>query len=114
MRIIAEILLAGALFIAMAALWRVSGRACFTPVPKTPGTKTYILITVAGSGAGLEQTVYSIKWLNSASSIGGAILLADDGLDETGRRVAELLERGDKSIILCRAEDVPGIINDTL
>ncbi|MDR0917204.1 MAG: hypothetical protein LBN02_08495 [Oscillospiraceae bacterium] len=93
MRIVVELILAAALFGAMTALWRASGRVCFTPVPKISGAETYIVIALAGDGDGLAETVSALRWLNNATCLNGGIVIVDRGLTDEGRRIAEILAR---------------------
>ena len=74
----------------LALAWRLYGRML---VPVGPGP-VFAVIPAAGDGAGLEQTVRGLLWLRGDDLVDYTVVIADCGLDEGGRRAAELLCRG--------------------
>jgi hypothetical protein len=113
MRILVELLLAGALFAAMALLWRASGRVCFTPVPRTDGARIYTVVRASGDGGGLEQTVSSLLWLSGATGCAERLVITDDGLDGAGRRLAAILARDDPRVAVCPISSLPQRLEDS-
>lgn len=51
------------------------------------------VVTGAGSGEGLEQTVRGLLWLREAGFWKGVVIIEDGGLDQAGRLLAQTLAR---------------------
>ena len=66
--------------------------------------QVYAVVPAAGDGAGLEQTVKGLLWLRDGELARFTVVIADDGLDETGRAVAAALLAGSRGVVLCPAE----------
>lgn len=79
------------------------------PREKRPGVVA--LVSGQGDGAGLEEQVHALRHLREEQGIFGAILLVDCGLSEEGRKLAELLSRGDRWVAVCRPEEVGGYLS---
>ena len=63
--------------------------------------QVYAVVPAAGDGAGLEQTVKGLLWLRDGELARFTVVIADDGLDETGRAVAAALLAGSRGVVLC-------------
>ena len=75
------------------AAWLLFGRMV-TPIGVRGGAPAAAVVRARGDGAGLEQTVDGLLWLSRSGWPALRIILADDGLTETGRqRALHLTER---------------------
>ena len=54
---------------------------------------TWAVVRAVGSGEGLEQRVRNLMWLRAWGLLRCRVILADDGLDADGRRLAVHLAR---------------------
>lgn len=70
------------------------------------------LVPGQGDGADLEEKIRYLTALGREEGCFDAILLADCGLTEEGRRAAALLERRSRMVIFCGREDLPGILEE--
>ena len=61
-------------------------------------------LTASGDGAHLEQDVKGLLWLRGGELARFTIVIADGGLDGTGRAVAAALLARGQGIVLCPAE----------
>ncbi|MDR2501673.1 MAG: hypothetical protein LBC78_00270 [Oscillospiraceae bacterium] len=112
MKVISEVILAAALLLSMAALWRIAGRVRNIPVPKLSDAAAYALVRASGSGEGLEQLVTSLVWLGEETGSGSRVIIADCGLSDDGRRLARLLTHDHKTVRLCAPEDISRHLED--
>ena len=69
--------------------WLAFGRLVL-PVG-TEGIAVRAVVTAAGDGSGLEQTVSALLWLRKTGLWRGVILLADCGLEPEGLKIARRL-----------------------
>ena len=76
------------------------------------GVRCSAVVPAAGDGAGLEQTVRGLLWLRGDDLIDYVVVIADCGLDEEGRRMAEVLCRGSGQVRLCAAAQVEQILRE--
>ena len=105
---VVEIILATLAVIGLLSLgWSLFGRM-LTPVGPGP---VYAVVPASGGGEGLEQTVRSLLWLQGGELAGVTVVVADMGLDEDGRRLAEALCRQSEQVQLCAAAELPRIID---
>lgn len=93
-------LLAAAGLIALG--WVLFGRL-LTPVGGG-GEEVYAVVPAHGSAAGLERTVDGLLWLRGGELARFTIVIADSGLDETGRAVAAALLNREQGLALCPAQ----------
>lgn len=85
-----EILLDAALAllasIGIAALgWRISGRILFPQRDRA----LWAVVPARGGGDGLEEALRGVLWLRSGTGGRWPVVIADCGLDESGRRLAQ-------------------------
>lgn len=69
----------------------------------------YAVIPASGSGEGLEHTVRGLLWLRGGQLARCTIVIADGGLDQSGRAVAAAL-CGQGGTVLCPMERVPDLL----
>ena len=62
------------------------------------------VVPASGDGAHLEQDVKGLLWLRGGELARFTIVIADGGLDGTGRAVAAALLARGQGIVLCPAE----------
>ena len=95
MNAIWQVLLALLAAVGLLALgWLTFGRL-LTPVGGGGGGPVYAVVPASGDGAHLEQDVKGLLWLRGGELARFTIVIADGGLDGTGRAVAAaLLARG--------------------
>jgi hypothetical protein len=104
---VAEVLLAALTVIGLLSLgWSLFGRM-LTPVG--PGA-VYAVVPASGGGEGLEQTVRGLLWLRGGELAGLTVLVADTGLNEQGRQLAEGLCRQWEQVLLCGPETLEHMI----
>ena len=104
MNAIWQVLLALLAAVGLLALgWLTFGRL-LTPVGGGGGGPVYAVVPASGDGAHLEQDVKGLLWLRGGELARFTIVIADGGLDGTGRAVAAArLARG-QGIVLSPAE----------
>ena len=85
-------------------------RPLFRERPLRGRGEALALVPARGDGTGLEETVRYLTALGREEGCFDAILLADCGLTEEGRRAAELLARDSRMVIFCGREDLPGLL----
>ncbi len=104
-----EIVMAALAAVGVLALaWHLYGKL-LVPVGPEP---VFAVVPAAGDGAGLEQTVRGLLWLRGDDLIDYVVVIADCGLDEEGRRMAEVLCRGSGQVRLCAAAQVEQILRE--
>ena len=81
-----------------------------TPVGGGGGGPVYAVVPASGDGAHLEQDVKGLLWLRGGELARFTIVIADGGLDGTGRAVAAALLARGQGIVLCPAERLGGDI----
>ena len=104
MNAIWQVLLALLAAVGLLALgWLTFGRL-LTPVGGGGGGPVYAVVPASGDGAHLEQDVKGLLWLRGGELARFTIVIADGGLDGTGRAVAAALLARGQGIVLCPAE----------
>lgn len=102
MNAIWQVLLALLAAVGLLALgWLTFGRL-LTPVGGGGGGPVYAVVPASGDGAHLEQDVKGLLWLRGGELARFTIVIADGGLDGTGRAVAAALLARGQGIVLCR------------
>ena len=86
-------------------LWMVV-RAIFFRSPQLPSRSLVTLIPAQGAGEQLEQQLRAALRLRREQGLPGRILLVDCGLNDEGRKLAELLAREDRWVAVCRMEEI--------
>ena len=81
--------------------WALFGKLL---APAGADSPVYAVVPAAGDGGGLEQAVKGLLWLRDGELARFTVVIADDGLDETGRAVAAALLAGSRGVVLCPAE----------
>ena len=84
--------------------WLLLGRLV-TPIGDTGGP-VYAVVPAAGDGEHLEQDVKGLLWLRGGELARFTIVIADSGLNDTGRRVAAALLTGSRGMVLCPMEQL--------
>ena len=109
MATVVEIVLATLAVIGLLSLgWSLFGRMV-TPVGPDP---VFAVIPARGGGEGLEQTVKGLLWLQGGEMTGFTVVMADAGLSEEGRQLADALCRQFERVQLCPLEEL-GRLMDT-
>ena len=65
------------------------------------GGPVYAVVPASGDGERLEQDVKALLWLRGGELARFTIVIADGGLNETGRRRAAALLTGGRGVVLC-------------
>lgn len=65
------------------------------------GRDLWTVVRAQGDGAGLEQQVRGLVWLHSCGFIRCPVVVADMGLDEQGRALADRLAARWPQVVLC-------------
>lgn len=86
--------------------WILFGRL-LTPVGGGSGAPAYVVLPARGDGAGLEQAVDGLLWLQGGQLARFTIVLADAGLNDEGRAAAAALLAGRRGLALCPLEELP-------
>jgi len=98
-----QVLLALLAVVGLLALgWLLFGKLV-TPVGGGP---VYAVVPAAGDGEHLEQDVKGLLWLRGGELARFTIVIADSGLNDTGRRVAAALLTGSRGMVLCPMEQL--------
>ena len=79
--------------------WLLFGRLV-TPVGRQGGP-VYAVVPASGDGEHLEQDVTGLLWLRGGELARFTIVIADGGLNETGRTVAAGLLSRSQGLVLC-------------
>ena len=96
--------------IGLSSLLWAAVRPLFRERPLRGRGEALALVPARGDGTGLEETVRYLTALGREEGCFDAILLADCGLTEEGRRAAELLARDSRMVLFCGREDLPGLL----
>ena len=83
---------------------------CGRPTPRRGDALA--LLPAWGNGEHLEEQVRYLAALGREEGCFDAILLADCGLTEEGRRAAELLARDSRMVMFCGREELPGLLEE--
>ncbi|MDR0904595.1 MAG: hypothetical protein LBN00_00235 [Oscillospiraceae bacterium] len=89
-------------------LWIEARRTAYAPIHVPRGAAIYTVIAVSGSGEGLEQTVNSLAHFLGDAAPGTRIVIEDCGLAPEGVKIAELLARDNKNVVLGTNELIGG------
>ncbi len=85
---------------ALAVGWVLFGRL-ISPVGSQRSGAVFAVIRAEGGGVGLEQAVTGLLWLNHSGLSAFQIVIADAGLNDTGRAVAVSLAGQKEQVFLC-------------
>ena len=69
------------------------------------------LVTAQGDGEQMEQQVRTLRRIRQEQRLFGSILLVDCGLNEEGKKISRLLERQDRWVTLCTADEISRYIS---
>ena len=106
MNAIWQVLLALLAVVGLLALgWLLFGKLV-TPVGGGGGGPVSAVVPAAGDGEHLEQDVKGLLWLRGGELARFTIVIADSGLNDTGRRVAAALLNGSRGMVLCPMEQL--------
>lgn len=72
----------------------------------------YAVVPAAGEGEHLEQDVKSLLWLRGHKKKQFTIVIADGGLDSTGKAVAAALLSGATGVVVCPADRLSQYITE--
>jgi hypothetical protein len=112
MKLVLEILLAAILCGSVIGIILIVKSALYMPVPKTDGSEVFTVITARGGAEQLEQTVRGLLWLDKSGIMKSRIVLADCGLEERSRKIAELLAKDSDSVTVCLPDEIPQILEE--
>lgn len=112
MKLVLEILLAAILCGSVIGIVLIVKSALFMPVPKTDGSLVFTVIAVKGEAPQLEQTVRGLIWLGNSGIMKSHVVLADCGLEERSRKIAELLAKNGGSVTVCLPDEIPQILEE--
>lgn len=90
-------------------MWAAVKAVLYPAPPRRPGTVA--LIPAQGDGESLEQQLRALRQIQKEKNVFGIILLVDCGLSEEGRKLSRLLAREDRSVALCRQEEIEKYLN---
>ena len=79
------------------------------PAPK----RALAVLRAAGDGSGLQEQVRLLTGIGREQGGIGRILLLDCGLDEEGQTLCRILERENRWVIFCPAEDALNYLKDS-
>ena len=79
--------------------WALFGRLV-TPAGESGGP-VYAVVPADGGGDHLEQDVKGLLWLRGGELARFTIVIADNGLDESGRAVAAALLADSTGVVVC-------------
>ena len=92
-------------------LW---GLAQFLLALKKTATKQALAVIAATGDAGdVQEQVRALTGLGQNQGLIGRILVVDCGLNVEGQKLCHILERENRWVILCRAEEIPNYLMDT-
>lgn len=74
-------------------------------------TEIAALLPAQGSGEHLEEQVNVLQRLRQEQGVFGKALLVDCGLTEEGRKIADLLARKHRWVILCEKDEIGGCLD---
>jgi hypothetical protein len=94
-----------AFFAAAGLLWlcRVLFGRMYTPTWRT-SSGVYAVVPATGDGEHLEYDVKSLLWLRGRQPAGFTIVIADQGLNATGRATAGALIVQGQGVVMCPME----------
>ena len=90
-------------------LWLALGRLV---APAGRGGGVVALIPARGDGDQLEYELAGLRWLRGTGLAEFRVVIADAGLDATGRALAGTLAAGDPAITLCPLEGLPACLEE--
>jgi hypothetical protein len=70
------------------------------------------LIAVRGEAEQLEQTVDGLIWLKKSGAVRSNVLIADFGLSESGRKMAELLAKDNDCVTVCLPDEIADVVEE--
>jgi len=106
LRAVVEIVMTGLILVSAAAIMAALGRALRKSASGAGSSALFSVIAAAGDAFWLEHTVRSLLRRKTH----GRILIADYGLNEQSRRVAQLLAEDSVFITLCYPGELPSLI----
>lgn len=81
------------------------GLFCRLLLPDSP-YGTWAVVWGSGAGEELEQRVRGLMWLQSCGLLRCTVVVADGGLDETGRALAVRLAARYPTLVLCSRQEL--------
>lgn len=85
-------------------MWAVVRTALFAGEPHRRAVLA--VIPAQGDGAALEGQVRALEQLRLEQGLLGRVLLVDCGLNDEGRRLAQLLAKKDRWVAFCQREEI--------
>lgn len=110
MSIFFEIIIAISIIGVVLALLYIARGALFTPVPRAVGTNLYTVVAVCGDASQLEQTVDGLLWLEKSGTMRSLVLITDCGLSAEGRKIAALLTKDNRHVVVCNPSEITDFI----
>ena len=99
-------------FLVAAGLLAVGGLLLGAALAPVGRGSVYAVVPATGDGERLEQDLAGLRWLRKGGMARFTVVIADCGLSEQGRRLAELLAGRDRGVILCAIEDLPACLGE--
>ena len=90
--------------IGLASIFWVLIRSVF--FRRTAARGTLVLICARDDGEGVEQQVRALTMLRRERGLVNGILLVDCGLNEEGRHLCSIIARRERTVVLCRSDEV--------
>ena len=87
---------------AAAALLFLTLRGAFTRrIPVSGDTDIISVVTVSGQPESLAETINGLLWLNDSGVYKGSVLIVDCGMSDETKKLAGLLTRDKKGVVMC-------------
>lgn len=112
MNFIGEVVIAVLVVSAVIALiWTAVG-IVLTPVRCGRGGSMCTVLRITGNFPELEQAVKGILWLKKSGIMDTEIIIADWGMDEETRQIAELMCEKYGKIVICDSKELERVISE--
>lgn len=86
--------------------------ALFSPLPKERGADVFMVLAARGRTDALQQTINGLNWLSESGKMDARIVIADCGLDDYSKALAELLARDNERIAVCPPGELPRLLEE--
>ena len=111
-RMMVEAVAAALLLFSIAAIIFAVRRVVRRPPSGFDGAGVFTVVAAHGDANHLEQTVQGILWRSEGERVNTHIIIADCGLDEHSRKLAELLARDTGRVTLCTPGEIAFILEE--
>lgn len=83
-----------------------------TPVRCGKGTGIFLVLRFDEHSEDVEQTIQGILWLNKSGVLKSRILIADCGMRQDGREIADAIAGENSGILICDPGELETILGD--